>query len=104
MNTPDTFESWISSVKSIQAIGIFGSPKFTKASARAMRAIATFQETRWFINAFTYFPLSFCLEDGPGSSRNIQWWGKEDEVMVTYLIIQIIRMLPDINRRIINNL
>lgn len=54
-------------LKTSQAIGILGSPKFTKASARAMRAIATFQDTRWFINTFTYFPLSFCLEKSPRS-------------------------------------
>lgn len=42
------------------ATGILGSPKFTKASAHVKRSIAAFQDTRWFINTFTYFALSFC--------------------------------------------
>lgn len=50
-------------------MGIFGSPRFTKASALAMRAAAAFQDTRWFMNTFAYFPLSFWLQEFQGSRR-----------------------------------
>lgn len=49
-----------------QATGILGSPKFTKASARAILPAAAFQDTRWFMNTLTYFPLSFCIEEPLG--------------------------------------
>lgn len=43
-----------------QTTGILGSPRFTNDSARAMRPVAAFHDTRWFMNMFTYFTLLSC--------------------------------------------
>lgn len=68
------------------ATGILGSPKFTKACARAMRPNAASQETRWFINTLTYFALSFCekRENKDGHIRNsLLVESKREELSVT---------------------
>lgn len=44
------------------ATGIFGSPRFTKHSARAIRPNAAFHDTRWSMNTLTYSFLSFCVK------------------------------------------
>ena len=63
-----------------------------------MRAIAAFQETRWFINTFTYFPLSFCSEKAHRSLSKDLMVVKKSQGNEAYLVIQIISMLKKASR------